>query len=269
MLLCVKTYVPVRTLHCFLLPVRSKTSKDKKISIISKEYDMSFVHQVYFTFGALVGTIGTMLFITNKIIKQREQEKKECKLPTLFLNVYLLNKKDVVKRSVTKKVNHGIFGIRRKIASRLANVALSDESFSRKVATNMSKELPGKLKEKNISAAARVAYVHKTYFVVEIQIMNVDVVSLIDAKLDEKKKSMFHTALEMMGKIGLRESVESCVESELTKVIQQRLVVKMGNEMMEKMKKDGGLETHVEVKSAKDQASYFYEALSCIDEKKK
>ena len=92
---------------------------------------------------------GACLIVAWKHVQNLKQTKKKesfDEFPTFFLNVLLLNKKEVIKNEVNKKVRKGMFGIGRRIAGSVASRVVSDQKFTQKIAEKIVIGIPPKFK---------------------------------------------------------------------------------------------------------------------------
>ena len=215
-------------------------------------------------FGALFGAYKSLLRTTDKVAKNE--------LPTFFLNILLLNKKAVIKAAAKKRIKHGLFGFRQRIAGSVASTVVSDKKFTIKIAEQIVVGIPPKLRLQAIEASAELVFVEKNYAVVSVSIKSVDSLVLVGKQVDGIGKTAFHvgkvsfgeTVLEWLGLIGAREYAEFAMSTTLSHVVERKMVEVMGEQLMKKLQLTGGVECVVEVKHARDQPSYFYSFLKML-----
>ena len=99
---------------------------------------------------------------------------------------------------------------------------------------------------------------HFCYAVISCSIASVDTMKLLGEKLDTNKMSKFNTMLNLLSSCGLRDSTEFALESQMAIAVEQKLREAMADEIMFKLKNEGGLESEVEIKSETTQPHFFY-----------
>lgn len=231
----------------------------------------SITAHLYFVAGALLGVAAVLYAVASRAVRARRADRSAGKLPTFYINLLLTNKQDkkgVIQNKVNEKVSHGIFGLRRKLAASLAARAVSDATFTRQVAGKLAAGMPEKMAMRDITAEARVRFVQRNYAVVACSILAVDTMKLLGAKLDAGRLSKFNTMLSLLGSCGMRDSAEFALESQLVQMVEVKLREAMADEIMFKLKNEGGVESHVELKSEAEQPGFFYGVLEDIGNKK-
>ena len=231
----------------------------------------SITAHLYFVAGALLGVAAVLYAVASRAVRARRADRSAGKLPTFYINLLLTNKQDkkgVIQNKVNEKVSHGIFGLRRKLAASLAARAVSDATFTRQVAGKLAAGMPEKMAMRDITAEARVRFVQRNYAVVACSILAVDTMKLLGAKLDAGRLSKFNTMLSLLGSCGMRDSAEFALESQLVQMVEVKLREVMADEIMFKLKNEGGVESHVELKSEAEQPGFFYGVLEDIGNKK-
>ena len=222
----------------------------------------SITAHLYFIAGTVLGVVGVLYVVASKIVRARRADKSEGRLPTFYINLVLKNKSEVIKESVKKKIGHGVFGIRQKIAGSIASKIVTDTKFSAKVASKLAKGIPEKMALRHVDAETTVCFVKDNYAVISCSIVSVDTMKLLGEKLDPKKMSKFNTMLNLLGSCGLRDSTEFALESQMAIAVEEKLREAMADEIMLKLKNESGLESEVELKSETTQPHYFYNFLA-------
>ena len=146
-------------------------------------------------------------------------------LPTFFLNVLILNKDAVIKAEVNKKVKHGLFGVRQRLAGKVANKVVSTSKFTKKVAVKLVEGIPPKLKLQAIEATSKLCYVKGSYTVIAVSILNINSLVMIGKKVDGIGKTAFNVGntisygkmiLNWLNKFGAKESAEFAMATGLS-----------------------------------------------------
>ena len=222
---------------------------------------------IYGLLGALLGTVLTLY-------KKHVAKSSSNEFPTFFLNILLLNKKDVLKSEVKKKVKYGLFGLRQRIAAAAVCKVVSDHKFTNGVAEKIATGIPPKLKLNAIEANSELMFVEKNYAVIAVTIHSVDAMVLVSKQVDGIGKAAFHvgkvsfgeTILDWVGKFsfGAKKSAEYALNSSLVPVVENKMVEMFGPQLMKKLQVRAGVDCVVEVKHAKDQPAYFYKFIKLL-----
>lgn len=218
---------------------------------------------------------GACLIVAWKHVQNLKQTKKKesfDEFPTFFLNVLLLNKKEVIKNEVNKKVRKGMFGIGRRIAGSVASRVVSDQKFTQKIAEKIVIGIPPKFKFNDIEATAQLQYVEKNYAVISVKIHSINSLVLIGKQVDGIGKTAFHlgkvstceTIFNWLGQLGVKKDVEYALSTSLKPIVEKKMVDVMGEQMMKKLQLSAGVDSVVEVKHAKDQPEYFYKFIKML-----
>ena len=220
--------------------------------------------------GAFLGACLVIYVIGSKRLKHSREAAEQQKYPTFFLNILLLNKKQVIINEVKKKIGYGLFGVRQRIAGSLAAKVVSATKFTNNVAEKLVEGIPPKLKLQAIESISELCYVKESYAVISVSITNVNSLVLIGKQADGIGKTAFglgktsnrlQKLLEWLGALGVRETAEFAMSSELGTLIERKMVEIMGEQIMKKLQISGGVECVCEVKHAHEQPSYFYSFL--------
>ena len=74
----------------------------------------------------------------------------------------------------------------------LANLAVSTKTFTSKIASALAQKVPVQMKDKGITAAARVCFQKRQYVVIEVEIREVDIFALIEGKVGQERYVLTH-----------------------------------------------------------------------------
>ena len=233
---------------------------------------------LYILLGVIIGTLAVIYHITKKRLQTHRNNVEHNDLPTFFLNVLLLNKKQIIKQEVNKKVKHGLFGMRQKLVGALANRVVSDSKFTKNVGDKLTLGIPPKLKLQAIEATAELMFVKDSYCVIAVKIISVDSVVLIGKSVDGIGKTAFkmgktsylRSFLNCLSKIGLnhlRDVIDFFMSKELSTVAEDKMVEIMGEGVMQKLEKQVGIQCAIEVMHSRHQAQYFYKFLNELNNK--
>lgn len=95
-----------------------------------------------------------------------------------YLNIYFLDRKELVRNIIRSKVSRRRPVIRA-LAKRAA-VALLKNGISERVASSLSKAIPKKMEAMGIISEAAIAYLHNSYVCLEVTMKDVDIAHLME-----------------------------------------------------------------------------------------
>jgi len=177
-----------------------------------------------------------------------------------YLNFFVTNKDEVVKKMVEDKVG----GMKKKIISKVANKLVSDDKFTKGFSTKMEQEVPEEMKNKGISAKCKAVFQKDNYFCLKVDIESVDLEQIMKTKGENQDKiNTFHSIID-----ALNPFFRQMFDRISTIVVAQKLMSEMPLEMARKLKKKAGMEVEVVERCENDQASFFFQYLNGTSVKK-
>lgn len=182
---------------------------------------------------------------------------------SFFLNVVVLNKKAVVEQKVQSKTGWGnSVGTRTlgHLAGALANRMVKDEKFCSGIAAKMAENIPEKMRLSGITAEAIPQFSQGSIFVVQVNILNVDVKQLVAKKAGEEKAEQLSEWLFF-----LPARFQDEIRSLLTHRVSQGLLQQLPDKVAHELKEVGGIEVAVQAKSPAEEAEYLFALLSHAD----
>lgn len=208
-----------------------------------------------FVFGLVCGAVGILFHLVSK-------EKSNPKGPVFYLNGILCNKSEIISKKVDEKIGYGLFGLRRKLVKKAAMMKVSDAQISSKIAKSLAANIPQKLKDKFGSAVvpiAKVCFVKGPLFVISVEIASVNIVQLLtEKKGGEKKVSILKKMFRLLSKFGLERVAEKAANEQAAQAIELQMTRIMGDQVMEKLEREGGVKTLITAVHEADQAASFF-----------
>lgn len=211
-----------------------------------------------FIVGLFMGA-GLTVYLFSLRLKAEKAKDKNLKGEVLYLNVTVINKEEALRQGVKEKVESkiGTGFVARRIQKRIAQAAISTVS-DEKIATGMSEKIsavmPPTMLDLGIKATVKKVYQKNAYFVLEINLQEVDTIKLIGKKSGEEKASQLDYIVELLGgKSILDMGMLSMVASKLEEILPTRMEAKMEAK---------GMEVDIEVKTAAKQAQYLFDTVA-------
>lgn len=222
------------------------------------------MEKLYYTLGGIIlclVAIVSWMFLINKSGKKRrsndnEDEDKSCRF---YINVFVLNKREVIKEKVKSK-----FGSFKYLGNAVAMVAgklVTDEKFSKILYEKMSVIIPEKLREElGVDSSVELEYSNKSYFVVSVDIKAADARFLVKMKGGEQHLKVYDNLVTHL----FGNMVHQRLSDQLVGIIGEKLIEKIPERVIERMKDGGGVDVEAVAKSESEQARYFFTAMKLI-----
>mmetsp|Transcript_41812 Transcript_41812/g.72685 ORF Transcript_41812/g.72685 Transcript_41812/m.72685 type:complete len:271 (+) Transcript_41812:18-830(+) len=258
---------------------------------------------VAFILGCVVGMASAFIILV--LLHRTPAKKAKKNLPHVYMNIKVLNAKEVVESKVAEKMAEKVELQKEKIkakrpklgflsrksppqqvaklldkgsdalskhadtalsklgkgAGSLASVAITDRTFSKKMGAMMVEQIPPNMKSMGITATAELAFVSGPFFVVVINLHEVDISILLEKQTDLHKARMYDKVMGVLGR-----TFEDNIQKLLIRAIELGMKEKMGPVLQQKMKEKAGLDIEMEVTGRENQGDYFFGMLSQINE---
>jgi len=182
---------------------------------------------------------------------------------SFFLNVVVLNKKEVVKAQAQIKTGWGEkVGTRSlgRLTGALANRAVSAEKFSQILGGQMCESLPLKMAENGIKAFAELQFARGNLLVLQVTIEGVDVRTLVAKKAGPECAAKISGCLNFLperARDELTDIMLSQIASQLLKVFPAEVAAQLQDE--------GGVEVAADARTRKEEAQYLFALLAQLD----
>eukprot|EP00468_Gymnochlora_sp_CCMP2014_P003917 CAMPEP_0167761442 /NCGR_PEP_ID=MMETSP0110_2-20121227/12175_1 /TAXON_ID=629695 /ORGANISM="Gymnochlora sp., Strain CCMP2014" /LENGTH=244 /DNA_ID=CAMNT_0007648127 /DNA_START=12 /DNA_END=746 /DNA_ORIENTATION=+ len=221
---------------------------------------------VIFLLGALAG----VLFIVWRSHQMHFEKEKKSSLhgdKLIYINVCMLNKKEVVTREAKRRVPRVFRGAIGKIANKIC----TESKFSRTVGQKLAETIPKKLALKQIAANSRCVYIEGPLCIVEVRVLRdeINYDYLLEKNLSRDAVSFLHHAFELLGMVGAKKTSWHILKEEIASKIQNVLKVKLPEEIAKKMLKEKGLKVDVVANFDSEQSAWFYSIIEAMREDKK
>jgi len=177
-----------------------------------------------------------------------------------YLNIVVLNKKEVVNAGVQKKTGLEGRGLGR-LAGVLANCMVTDDKFGANLGKRLEEMIPRRMEEQGIKAKAALEFKRGNLVVMLVTVKSVDMRTLVAKKLGDDKANKFNKWHEFLPR-SLQREFEDFVISRLA----AGLMTKLPENVAEKMKEMGGMEVAAEAKTPEEEAEYLFKLLAQLDQ---
>ena len=250
----------------------------------------SWVATFYLLGGILLGTLLAVAMAVRRHVhtrqamadrRQRDRRVgggKSRNSISVYMNIFLTNKDEVVHNTVLEKVPHGVFGVVQKLASKVATKLVSNESVARKVGDIIAVAVPRKLETKKLKANGECIYVQGGLAVVRVDVIDIDLLGLIARKLPDKRINQVRCAYHCWNQCGasrgdedempfhlLKKRAENAFHAEVWAQIESQVVSSLGGQIEAKLWNEAGVEAIVVAKAEHKQAKFFFDLLSSMN----
>lgn len=201
----------------------------------------------YFVFGIIV-TISVLVFV-------RQNKKSTSKAFKFYLNMNILNKNEVLNKTVQSKLSHR--PVLSFIASRLATTMVTDEKFSDRLISRMKEKIPGQLLDRGMVVELNAVFKKGSYVCFELCVLSVDVKKLITNKKELQYADIFQSYMNLFG-----YNIEKSIDQLLVPVIGEKIKAQLPIILKEKMFEGAGLEVETETCSPAEQTEFLLHTLA-------
>ena len=222
----------------------------------------------YYVFTGAVGALTVIIFLLKQYSSIQKKRRKSASADDpskgavrFYLNVFVLNKKEVIKSKVQEKF--GKFKILGRLAGGLAGNLVTDDAFVDKLCAQLSNIIPERLKEQiGVDAEVGVVYKIRSYFVIVVDVHHADARAIIKRKGGEQKLEIFD---RIMNFAGIGEILEKPLSDQFVAVVGDRLIDELPEKMTQRLKEAAGVEVEVVARSEGDQSNYFFAVVNQLN----
>jgi hypothetical protein len=212
----------------------------------------------YFFFGVFFTWYIGILFRP----KQTLSESEEIHATKFYLNIFLLNTKDVLQNIVRSKISRDKALIRA-IAKRVIVNVLNEDFLSKRIGADVCTQLQVKLARKGIKATASIAYQQSAFVCLEVYISPVSFRHFLS------KNAHLSGALDKYSKLAaLLEwtSFESTVDSIFSNYIGQRMLTEVPNLVTNKLQMKLAAKIELIVCKESEQGEFILNAIQELNQ---
>ena len=170
-----------------------------------------------------------------------------------YLNIFLLNKDEVIASKVQEKAGSGIFG---RAAAYAANKLVSEDKIIEKLSAGLLEKIPEAIQQMGITADMKQCFQLKSYVVMRVHITSADKIVLFNASKGPEAAEKFAQLLDCMLFLGLDEAL-SKIDTTVMSKVRENMMKKFSEVIPQKML-ESGISVDCTVLSKEDQAEFFY-----------
>lgn len=191
-----------------------------------------FVPWFYFFLGTFCTLYVVLLMYGEKApSKTKEKDNEDGPVFRFYLNIFLLNTKDVLHNIVRSKISKNS-PMLRATAKRLIVRLVKDETLATRIGGDLCSTIPLRLGNIGVLAVATVVYHQSSFICVEVDIMSVDPRKVIEKST---RGSAALATFEKLAKSLAWLKFEQHVEAFLTKFVCKKLLTSLPQTIVEKL----------------------------------
>lgn len=187
-------------------------------------------------------------------------DKKSNKCEPFYLNILLYNKKEIVASKVEGKLGTGIFG---KLGTAIANKVVTDTKVIDQLSEQLIEKTLSIINDLGIQADVSKRFQQGPFVVIRIHIIDVDTLKLILAAKGEEYVSLFSNLLGTVTALGIADTIVPKIDDRIFEIMLTTMMKRFEEEVPKKMDEQG-LDVSCVVKTANDQAEYFFNVITQI-----
>lgn len=181
------------------------------------------------------------------------ETKVEVAVDKFYLNIVLLNAKELVSAKVQEKVGKGFLG--RAAAKVVTGSIDNDAKIIEKMSPALETKIPEAIKEMGIDMSAKTVYKNGPLFIVEFTINDVDTLKLIKCGKGEEGEKHFSKLFDAMTFFGNEEKIAG-IEEKVRGKAKGNLMAKLSEKIPAKVA-DMGLKIECTGLEPKDQGEWM------------
>lgn len=180
--------------------------------------------------------------------------------PPFFLNIRLLNKEDLVAKTVQEKAGTGFVG---RVAAYAANKMVTDD----KIITNLSDTLMDTIKKSvqdmGIQMDVQKRFQQGSFVVIQFQVLDIELLKVLKVAKGEDFAQHFEAFLEAAKGLGLGDTIVGKVYEKIYGSLNEGMLNKLSTLVPTKMK-EKGVEVEIEACTADREGLVFFDILHGI-----
>ena len=212
-----------------------------------------------FLFGFFCSLYVSLLLSSSS--KDRDDEVNKSRI---FLNMFFLNKKEIVENIVRSRVSRRT-PILRAIAKRLVNNLISDEKLVNRIGDDMCKLILIRLEKLGVKAITRLAYQQSAYLCIEIVVEDIDVMKFLQENISTQNAAKKYDKIR---KLIPYDWFHQWVTSILIQKLNKRLLVQLPDIIQEKLQFKLSAEVEIVSCSSNEQGPFLLDTIKLLSEKK-
>ena len=128
-----------------------------------------------FAFGVIL-----TLFLMTLVKSLKKQNKVEKEIVKFYLNIFVLNRKEVIKNKMKSKFSYT--PVLAKVLAKVAGRMITDAKFSENIGHKLEEMIPVKLSEIGVKANVEMVFNWNSFVVIEVRILTADARKFIEKR---------------------------------------------------------------------------------------
>lgn len=182
-----------------------------------------------FIFGVLVALFVMVLMRRRKSL-EKDVDETVCEDSRFYLNIFFLNRKEIVENMVRSKVDRKKVLVRA-LAKRFAVKVVTDEKLISKVAQDLVVVIPTKLELQGIVSNASVVYQQGSFLCIEVNITAVDFLKITERQGSAEKADKIRQFLTSFG----LPNLITFINTQLVRVAAKKVMTSLPSTIISKL----------------------------------
>jgi hypothetical protein len=225
-----------------------------------------FVECFYFVFGFFFALYIVILWRRRKsefdYVPPTETEAI-CEHSRFYLNVFFLNRKEVLENIVRQKVSRSRPVIRA-LAKRLAVNLVSDEKLLERIGNDLKTSIPMRLALQGIIGTSNVVYQQSAFICVEVNITSVNLTKLLGLSDDSEQARKLEDFFDWVN----MPQFKSLLESVVVRIASSKVMKQLPQTVKEKLQTKLLAEIEVVTLTDSEQGPFLVQTMQTLDERK-
>lgn len=190
----------------------------------------------YFFFGVVTAIYGVLLYFKVTKSKSSEEQPAGKQAVKFYLNVFFLDRKELLRNMVRSKVSRNLPVLR--ALTKRAAVALLNNVIVDKVAANLCKVIPENLGKMGVRCSVNIIFSKASFLCIEVAMTKIDIPTLIDFNAGEAASLKVKALLERFSFPKLNEVINNFLLGMFEKKLMEKLPVQLKQKLQDKMYAD-------------------------------
>ena len=211
-----------------------------------------------FIFGFCCSLYVCILFSSSQ---DRDSEANKSRI---FLNIFFLNKKEIVENIVRSRVSRRT-PILRAVAKRLVNNLISDQKLAGRIGDDICKLIIIRLEKLGVKALTRIAYQQSAYICIEISVDEIDATKFLQENVSTQNAAKNYEKIKnLLPYDWFTEWVGSFLINKLNK----KLIVQLPETIQEKLQFKLSADVEIVGCSSNEHGPFLTDTIKLLTEEK-
>ena len=193
-----------------------------------------------------------------------QDRDSEANKSRIFLNIFFLNKKEIVENIVRSRVSRRT-PILRAVAKRLVNNLVSDQKLAGRIADDICKLIIVRLEKLGAKALTRIVYQQSAYVCIEISVDEIDPLKFLQENVATQNAAKTY---EKINKVLPYDWFTEWVGTFLINKLNKRLIVQLPEIIQQKLAFKLSAEVEIVGCSSVEQGPFLVDTIKLLTEQK-